>query len=261
MKSINASASESATMPVVHPHAAGLDIGLVELWAAVPSDCDSQPVRQFGSLTLALRALVDWLRACGVTTVAMESPGVYWLPIYELLEARGCQPYLVNAQHIKNVPGRKSDVKACQWIQRLHSYGLLSNSFRPEAEMVVLRSDLRQRAELIEHRAAHLQHMQKALQQMNRQLTQVLKDLTGVTGLQCIRAIMAGERDPVTLAQFRDKRCKHSRKQIAQALTGNYRAEHLFALKQALSLYDAYTPQITECDAELERQFSARANP
>jgi len=155
------------------------------------------------------------------------------------------------------VPGRKSDVKDCQWIQRLHSYGLLSASFRPEAEMVVLRAYLRQRAELIEHRAAHIQHMQKALAQMNLQLTQVLKDITGVTGMQIIRAIVGGERNPVTLAQFRDKRCKHSTDEIAKALTGNYRAEHLFALKQALSLYDAYTAQILECDQELERQFSA----
>ena len=155
------------------------------------------------------------------------------------------------------MPGRKSDVQDCQWIQRLHSYGLLSNSFRPEEELVVLRAYLRQRADLIEHRAAHIQHMQKAMQQMNLQLTQVLKDITGVTGMQIIRAIVAGERNPVTLAQFRQPSCKHSSDEIAKALTGSYRAEHLFALKQALSLYDAYSAQLAECDAEIERQFSA----
>jgi len=249
--------AEPAAMQVVNPHAAGLDIGLAEIWAAVPPASDPQPVRKFGSFTPDLQALADWLRACGVSTVAMESTGVYWIPIYELLQARGFKPYLVNARHIKNVPGRKSDVQDCQWIQRLHSYGLLSNSFRPEEEMVVLRAYLRQRAELIEHRAAHIQHMQKALAQMNLQLTQVLKDISGVTGMQIIRAIVAGEHDPVTLAQFRDKRCKHSTDEIAKALTGSYRAEHLFALKQALNLYDAYSAQITECDAEIERQFSA----
>jgi transposase len=256
MQQVTQTPREPATMPVVHPHAAGLDIGSSEIWVAVPADSDPQAVRPFPTFTPDLYALADWLRVCGVQTVAMESTGVYWIPIYEILQARGFQTYLVNARHIKNVPGRKSDVKDCQWIQRLHSYGLLSASFRPEAEMVVLRSYLRQRADLIEHRAAHIQHMQKALQQMNLQLTQVLKDITGVTGMQIIRAIVAGERNPVTLAQFRDKRCKHSSDEIAKALTGNYRAEHLFALKQALSLYDAYTAQLQECDQELERQFS-----
>ena len=256
MKQVTQTPRESAPMAVVHPHAAGLDIGSSEIWAAVPAESDPQAVRPFPTFTPDLYALADWLRACGVTSVAMESTGVYWIPIYELLQARGFEVYLVNARHIKNVPGRKSDVQDCQWIQRLHSYGLLSASFRPEAEMVVLRAYLRQRADLIEHRAAHIQHMQKALAQMNLQLTQVLKDITGVTGMQIIRAIVAGERNPVTLAQFRDKRCKHSTDEIAKALTGNYRAEHLFALKQALSLYDAYTAQLEACDQELERQFS-----
>lgn len=244
-------------LPLVHPHAAGLDIGAAEIWAAVPPGSDPQPVRAFATFTPDLLALADWLAACGVTSVALESTGVYWIPIYELLEARGFEVYLVNARHLKAVPGRKSDVQDCQWIQRLHSYGLLSASFRPEAEMVVLRAYLRQRASLIEHRAAHIQHMQKALTQMNVQLTQVLKDITGVTGMQIIRAIVAGERNPVTLAQFRDPRCKHSQDEIAKALTGHYRAEHLFALKQALTLYDTFSSQIAECDAVLAEQFSA----
>jgi transposase len=257
MKQVGKQSVEPAALPVVHPHAAGLDIGLAEIWVAVPADHGAQPVRCFGTFTPDLIGLADWLGACGVTTVAMESTGVFWIPIYELLAARGFEVYLVNARHIKNVPGRKSDVKDCQWTQRLHSFGLLSASFRPDAEMVVLRAYLRQRADLIEHRAAHIQHMQKALQQMNLQLTQVLKDITGLTGMQIIRAIVAGERNPLTLAQLRDPRCKHSSDEIAKALTGSYRAEHLFALKQAVSLYDAYTVQLAECDAEIERQFSA----
>jgi transposase len=241
----------------MNPHAAGLDIGSAEIWVCVPADRDPQPVRAFGTFTPDLAALADWLRACGIETVAMESTGVYWIPAYELLEARGFKVYLVNARHLKNVPGRKSDVQDCQWIQQLHSFGLLSGSFRPEAEMCALRAYLRHRATLVEHRAAHIQHMQKALHQMNVQLTQVLSDITGETGLQIIRAIVAGERDPLKLAQYRDRRCAHSPADIAKALTGHYRAEHVFALQQALALYDFYTTQIQACDAEIERHYSA----
>ena len=246
-----------ASFAEVNPNAAGLDIGSTEIWACVPADRDPQPVRAFGTCTPDLVVLADWLQACGVETVAMESTGVYWIPIYELLEARGFQVYLVNARHLKNVPGRKSDVQDCQWIQRLHSYGLLRASFRPAAEMCALRAYLRHRASLLEHRAAHIQHMQKALQQMNVQLTQVLRDISGETGLRIIRAIVAGEHDPVQLAQLRDPRCAHSQEEIAKALTGHYQPEHVFALKQALALYDFYTTQIQECDAELARQYSA----
>jgi transposase len=186
----------------------------------------------------------------------MESTGVYWIPVYEILEGRGFEVQVVNARQLKNVPGRKSDIQDCQWIQRLHSCGLLRGSFRPEAEMCALRAYLRHRAELLEHRAAHIQHMQKALQQMNIQLTQVLADITGVTGLAILRAIVAGERDAHKLARMRDRRCAHTEEEIVKALTGNYRQEHLFALKQALALYDFYTTQVVECDAEIERQFS-----
>jgi transposase len=203
-----------------------------------------------------LQALADWLAACGVTSVAMEATGVYWIPIFELLEARGLEVYLVNARHIKNVPGRKSDVQDCQWIQRLHSYGLLAASFRPEAEIVVLRAYLRQRAMLIDHRAAHIQHMQKALQQMNLPLTQVLSDITGKSGMAIIHAIVAGERSPAKLAKLRHGRCHRTEAEIAKALSGNYRAEHVFALKQALSLYDAYSAQLTECDQVIESQYA-----
>jgi hypothetical protein len=241
----------------LHPDAAGLDIGASEIWVCVPDDRDPNPVRAFGTFTPDLEALVDWLTACRVTSVAMESTGVYWIPIFELLEARGFEVFLVNAQHIKNVPGRKSDVQDCQWTQRLHSFGLLSASFRPEAEMVVLRAYLRQRAMLIEHRAPHIQHMQKALHQMNVQLTQVLSDIVGVTGMAIIRAIVAGDRDPVTLAQKANPRCHSSQDDIAKALTGNYRAERDFALKQAVALYDAYSEQLAECDRQLEAQYAA----
>jgi transposase len=158
-------------LKVIHPNAAGLDIDSEEIWAAVPPDRTTEPVRKFGTYTPDLHALADWLTACGIDTVAMEATGVYWIPVYEILEARGFQVFVVNARHIKNVPGRKSDVKDCQWIQGLHSVGLLQASFRPEGEIVALRAYLRQRAELLEHRAAHIQHMQKALQQMNVQFS------------------------------------------------------------------------------------------
>jgi transposase len=241
----------------LHPDAAGLDIGSAEIWTAVPSDRDPEPVRPFATFTPDLYALADWLKACRITTVAMESTGVYWIPVYEILEARGFQVYLVNARHLKNVPGRKSDVLDCQWIQQLHSFGLLSASFRPEADMCTLRAYLRHRANLLESRATEIQHLQKALQQMNVQLTQVLSDITGETGFAIIRRIVAGDRDPVALAQLRHPTCKHSAEDIAKALTGNYRAEHVFALKQALAVYDFLTTQLQECDAEVARQYQA----
>jgi transposase len=243
-------------LQVIQPHAAGLDIGSAEIWAAVAPARQAQPVRKFGTFTPDLHALADWLTACGVDTVAMESTGVYWIPIYEILEARGLQVYVVNARHVKNVPGRKSDIQDCQWLQGLHSVGLLRGSFRPASEIVVLRTYLRHRAALIEHRAAHIQHMQKALQQMNVQLTQVVADITGMTGLAIIRAIVAGQRDPQQLAALRQPGCKKSAQEIAQALTGNYRAEHLFTLQQALALYDFYGEQMAACDAQIEQQFA-----
>jgi transposase len=214
-------------------------------------------VRRYATYTPDLQQLADWLVSCGIVSVAMEATGVYWLPVFEILEARGLQVYLINPHQLKHVPGRKSDVQDCQWIQQLHSYGLLTNSFQPEAEMRALRSYLRQRSMLLEHRAAHVQHMQKALLQMNLQLTQAVDDITGVTGLAILRAIVAGERDPQQLAQHRQPRCAKSAAAIACALTGNYRAEHVFALQQALRLYDTYTEQVQACDAEIERQLRA----
>lgn len=245
-----------AELPQIHPHAAGLDISEAEIVACVPRDRDEEPIRVFGTFTPDLRALVAWLQACGIKTVAMESTGVYWIPVYELLEEQGIEARVVNARHAKNVPGRKTDVCDAQWIQTLHSYGLLGSSFLPDATWRPLRAYWRHRMGLVEDRSSHIQHMQKALQQMNVHLTQVLTDITGVTGMQIIRAIVAGERNPVRLAQFRDRRCARSSDDIAKALTGHYRAEHVFTLKQSLALYDYYTLQIAECDAEMAQQYA-----
>lgn len=241
----------------INLNAAGLDIGSAEIWACVPEDRDEVSVRMFKTFTVDLHALADWLQECSIETVAMESTGVYWIPIYEILEAQGFQVYLVNARHIKNVPGKKSDVLDCQWIQQLHTYGLLQASFRPEEEMCALRAYVRQRDDLIRHRSAHIQHMQKALHLMNVQLTTVISDITGETGMQIIRAIVAGQHDPVTLARYRDPRCYSSEKEIAKALTGNYRPEHLFTLGQALELYDFHSRLIKACDIEIEQKYSA----
>jgi len=242
---------------IVHPNAAGLDIGSREIFACVPPNRDGETIQVFGTFTPDLQRLADWLIAAGVDTVAMESTGVYWIPVFDLLETHGLKVYLVNARHVKNVPGRKTDVQDCQWIQKLHALGLLTSSFRPDGEMCALRAYLRHRAELLQHRAAHILHMQKALQQMNIQLTQVLRDITGVTGMLIVRAIVAGERDGVKLAQFRDKRCRSSEETIAKALSGTWKEEHLFVLKQSLELYDFYTQQVAACDTQIQHQYAA----
>ncbi len=244
----------------LHPiseDAAGLDIGAGEIYACVPQDRDSQFVRKFQTFTVDLNALANWLEKCGIRSVAMESTGVYWIPIYEILESRGFDVNLVNARHIKNVPGKKSDVQDCQWIQKLHSYGLLSASFRPDEDMCMPRSLTRNRQMLIAYRSSHIQHIQKSLEQMNLKLTQVIGDITGVTGMKIIRAIIKGERDPVKLAQFRDPRCASSKKKIAKSLEGNFKSEHLFVLMQAVELYDHYCKQIYDCDVEIQKNYSA----
>jgi transposase len=236
--------------------AGGLDIGASEIWACVPADRDEETVRCFKTFTPDLQALTDWLSDCGITTVAMESTGIYWIAIYEMLESRGMTVCLVNAQATRQVSGRKSDVLDCQWIQQLHTYGLLAASFRPPADICVLRSYVRQREALLQQRAREIQHMQKALHLMNLKLTSVITDLTGLTGMQIIRTILAGERDPVVLARFRDPRCKSSEVEIAKALTGNYQPEHLFALRQAVEGLDFYTGQLVACDAEIEAHYA-----
>lgn len=237
--------------------AAGLDIGSEEIWACVPEEGEAKPVRSFETFTVELHRLADWLCEQEIETVAMEATGVYWIPIYEILEERGMEVLLINARHIKNVPGRKTDVLDCQWIQQLHTYGLLRASFRPKAEMVALRAYIRHRDNLIRYRSVHIQHMMKALDLMNIKLSTVISDITGQTGQKIIRAIIAGEHDPVTLAQFRNKRCHSSEDQIAKALSGHYLPEHLFALKQAVELYDFYNQQIQACDIEIEHNYSA----
>jgi transposase len=243
-------------LKIIHPNAAGIDVGAEEVYVCVPEDRDERPIRRFGTYTPDIHALAQWLLACKVDTVAMESTGVYWIPIYMILTDHKIKVQVVNARHAKNVPGRKSDVQDCQWLQELHSVGFLRGSFRPDDDMVVLRSYLRHRDSLIEHRAAHINHMQKALIQMNVRLTEVLSDVTGLTGMAIMRAIAQGERDAHKLLAHRSKRCRHSPEDFIKALTANYRAEHLFALKQSLALYDAYTDQIAQCDAEIEKHFS-----
>lgn len=241
----------------INLNAAGVDIGAEEMYVAVPPERDEPSVRSFPTFTADLQRLADWLEQCGIDTVAMEATGVYWIPLYEILEERGFQVYLVNARHLKNVSGRKSDVLDCQWIQQLHTYGLLSASFRPPEQIVAIRSLVRHREMLVQYRSAHIQHMQKALTLMNLRLTNVLSDISGVTGLKIIRAIVAGEHNPQVLAAFRDERCAKSETEIAKSLEGHYKREHLFALKQALELYDFYARQLQECDAELEAMYQA----
>lgn len=245
------------TLAAVHPNAAGLDIGSEMIVAAVPRDRDEQPVRAFATFTPDLHSLVDWLVACCIDTVAMESTGVYWIPIYELLEQAGITPYLVNAKHVKTVPGRKTDWNDAQWLQKLHLLGLLQPSFRPDVEIRSLRSLARHRAELLRHRAPHILHMQQALKQMNIQLSEVLSDITGVTGQAIVRAIVAGERDPVKLAQLRNPGCKRTEAEITKALTGTWQEAQLFILAQNLQLYDFYTTQLAACDHEMERCYQA----
>jgi transposase len=242
----------SRDMPRVHPRAAAIDIGAKIHVAAVGPDRDQEPVRTFNTFTADLHRLADWFSSCGIRTVVMESTGVYWIAIFEILEQRGFEVMVVNARDAKHVPGRKTDVSDAQWLQRLHEYGLLRASFRPQAEMAGLRSYLRQRERLVEYGAAHIQHMQKALTQMNLQLHHVVSDITGVTGLLIIRSIVAGERDPSVLATHRDRRCHASVETVSQALVGNYRDEHVFALTQALELYDVYQAKVLACDRQIE---------
>jgi transposase len=240
---------------ITHPNAAGIDIGSSVHYVAVPPDRDDQPVREFPSFTSDLNALADWLKACGVDTVAMESTGVYWIPLYELLESRGFTVRLVNARHVKNVSGRKSDVLDCQWLQQLMSYGLLSGSFRPDEAICVLRSLWRQRSMLLRGQARQVQHMQKALTQMNIQLANVISDVVGTTGQKILRAIIAGERNGDVLAKMKNGRIVASTAEIFKSLQGNWRSEHLFALKQAMGLFDFIGTQLDECDREIEQQL------
>lgn len=250
--------------PILEPNAAGIDIGAREIFVAVPPDRDQQPVRVFTTFTEDLQKMAQWLVRCGIATVAMESTGVYWIPLYDVLEQHGLRPCLVNARNMKNVPGRRTDWHECQWLQFLHSVGLLRAAFRPEAEVCAVRALMRHRNELVLAANQHIQHLHKALTQMNLQIHHVINDITGLTGLAIVDAILAGERDPAKLAKLRDRRIQASPETIRKSLVGNWRPEHLFTLKQSRDSYRHYQEQIASCDAEIEkllRSFAPRVDP
>ena len=236
----------------MHRNAAGIAVGATEHWVAVPEDRDEEPVRRFGAFTADLYVLAEWLRQCQIETVVMESTGVYWIALFEVLEERGFDVKLVDAHDARQVPGRKTDVKDCQWLQELHTYGLLRGAFRPEDQICVLRSYLRQRSMLVAMASRAVQHMQKALEQMHLQLPEVVSDMNGKTGMEIIHAILAGERAPQRLASHRDRRCKHDQATIAKALEGHWRAEHRFALQQALEQYEFLQQQLQACETQIE---------
>ena len=242
-------------LPIIEPNAAGIDVGATEMYVAIPADRDPEPVRCFQTFTRDLMDLADWLERCGIRSVAMESTGVYWIPLFQILEERGIKVCLVNAKHVKNVPGRKSDVRDCQWLQYLHAVGLLKPSFRPADQVCALRTVLRHRDALVKLSSCDVNHMQKALDQMNLQLHHVISDITGVTGLAIVDAILAGERDPKVLAQLRDKRIKASEEVIVKSLEGDYRKEHLFTLRQSLEGYRWHLKQILECDQQVQEML------
>ncbi|MGD0941217.1 MAG: IS110 family transposase [Terracidiphilus sp.] len=243
------------SLPVIEPNAAGIDIGATEIFVAVPADRAPEPIRCFPTFTVDLEKLADWLQQCQIRTVAMESTGVYWIPLSQILEKRKIDVRLVNARHVKNVPGRKTDVSDCQWIQHLHSVGLLRGSFRPDDEICPLRSLWRHRDNLIQLATLHLQHMQKALDQMNLQLHHVISDLAGTTGLAIMDAILAGERNPQKLAQLRNRHIQASEETIMKSLVGDYREEHLFTLRQSLRSYRHYQELIQEVDLQVKQML------
>jgi transposase len=250
-------AKKNPDLERINHQAAGIDIGSESHFVAVPPESCPTPVKQFGVFTRDLYAIADWLQECGVKTVAMESTGVYWVPLYEVLEERGFAVKLVDPGKAKNVSGRKTDVLDCQWLQQLHSYGLLAGAFRPADEIVVLRGYTRQREMLVKSAATHIQHMQKALQQMNLRLDNVVSDITGETGMRILKAILGGERDVKKLGEMRDRRCQASAEEIAESLVGNYRQEHLFSLKQAVELFETYQEKILECETEMEKYLKS----
>jgi transposase len=247
----------TSVTPVVRHDAAGVDLGATMHFVAVPPERDAQPVRSFGTFTEDLHALADWLIACKITTVAMEATGIYWVPLFQILEARGLEVCLVNAGHVKNVPGRKTDVQDCQWLQYLHAVGLLHASFRPPAAICAVRSLLRHRESLVRSACEHLQRVQKSLDQMNLHLHHVISDITGETGLAILDAIIKGERDGQALARLRNYRCKASEATIAKALRGDWRDEHLFTLRQSLEAWRYHQALVVECEDQTKRQMQA----
>jgi transposase len=243
--------------PLLEPNAAGIDIGAREIFVAVPLERDENPVRVFSTFTEDLEAMAKWLESCGITTVAMESTGVYWIPLYDVLEQYGIKPCLVDARGMKNVPGRRTDWHECQWLQFLHSVGLLRAAFRPDGEVCAVRSLMRHRSDLVQMTSQHIQHMHKALTQMNVQIHHVISDITGLTGLAIVDAIVGGQRDPLELAKLRDPRIKASEETIRKSLQGHWRGEHLFTLKQSRQMYQHYQEQIGACDEEIEKLLMA----
>src|SRR3989475_5981660 len=250
--------SENLSLEVVHPDAAGIDIGNESHYVAVPPTRDSEPIRRFGCTTAELKSMADWLKQCRIRTVAMQSTGVYWIAVFDILEEAGFEVYLVNARETKNLPGRKSDLQESQWLMKLHTYGLLRNSFRPSQEIRTMRTYWRQRNDLVQAAGRHIQRMQKALTQMNIQLANVLSDVSGTTGQAIVKAILAGERDPYKLAAFRDPRVQASEEQIAQSLEGNWQPDLLFLLKQEQDGYQFCQKQMAECDRQLAQYLQQR---
>src|SRR5215472_83464 len=250
--------SEEISLEVVHPNAAGIDIGNESHYVAVPPSRDSQPVQRFGCTTAELKAMAAWLKQCGIRTVAMQSTGVYWIAVYDILEQAGLEVYLVNARDTKNLPGRKSDVQESQWLMKLHTYGLLRNSFRPARQIRTMRTYWRQRNDLVRAAGRHIQRMQKALTQMNIQLANVLSDVSGMNGQAILKAILAGERDPHPLSGLRDWRVKASEEEIARSLEGNWQEDLLFVLKQEQVGYEFCQQQMAECDRQLEQYLQQR---
>ena len=251
--------SATRVRPELRPDAAGIDLGATVHYVAVPPDRDEQPVRSFGTQTTDLHAVADWLIACKITTAAMEATGVYWVPLFQILEDRGLEVCLVNARHVKNVPGRKTDVQDCQWLQYLHSVGLLHASFRPPAAVCAVRALVRHRDSLVRAGSEHLLRVQKSLDQMNVQVHRAVTDITGETGQAILAAIIQGERNPEVLAQHRDRRCKKTVAEIAAALRGDWRPEHLFTLRQSFEAWQYHQKLIAECEAELRKQMDGLA--
>jgi transposase len=251
-------------LEIVHPHAAGIDVGGKEHWVAVSPDRDPEPVRCFGCFTSELHDMARWLVEKGVKSVAMQSTGVYWMPVLEILEQHGLEVYLVNARHTKNVPGRKSDVQECQWLLKLHAFGLLNHSFQPTEEIRIARALWRQRSDLVSCASSAIQRMQKVLTEMNIQLSTVLSDLSGVSGMNILHAILKGERDPWKLAALVEPEVQASQQTIALSLEGNWREELLFVLGQEVKLYEIYQQHIADCDLQLRQHlesFSSRVDP
>jgi transposase len=256
--------SRNRPIPVINPNAAGINVGAREVYVAAPQDRDPEPVRTFATFTPDLVELANWLAVCGVTTVAMEATSVYWMPLFTILEERGIEVCLVNARHLRRVPGRKTDVLDCEWLQYLHSVGLLRGSFHPSEAVAAVRTVLRHKASLVQMGSSHVQHMHKALTQMNLQIHHVISDITGVTGMAILDAILAGERCPEVLAELRHRTIKADEKTLAKALTGTWRREHLFTLRQSLGAYRHYQAQIQQCDEELHQllgNFGSRIDP